>query len=347
MKSLMKSAMKFTKFAILLVACLLWVGGCSTSVMHLLYETSVIADDYRYGDLYRLSNLPQFKDPAVPCPPRPVAADSGRTHLYVIGDSFTEPARLSKQDFPVAYYQRVQWNKPDTIQLDPSAHNVLLIESVERHFREHAAAGPAEPIRELVVVNDTNRTASPELVSTPLGKQFVDFIHAQGIEERLETILFSHDIFLWFKELKASLTLSVFDRVSPNVSLSQNGQHVFIALDTDSTKRLNAGTSLLSGQEVTALVSTINKAAARYTAAGFDRVLLSIIPNKATILDPTRKPYNHLIERVQNHPALSVPVVDVYSPYRQQPQSVYARGDSHWNCTGRAIWLDAVAKQLR
>ncbi|HEY0108148.1 MAG TPA: hypothetical protein VGB67_00905, partial [Fibrella sp.] len=129
--------MKSIAFIILLAVCLLWVGGCSKTVMHALYQTNIIADDYRYGDLYRLSNLPQFKDPVTPCPSRHVASDSARTHLYVIGDSFTEPERLGKQDFPISYYRRVQWGNQATVQLDTSAHNVLLIESVERHFREH------------------------------------------------------------------------------------------------------------------------------------------------------------------------------------------------------------------
>ncbi|MEZ0538692.1 hypothetical protein [Fibrella arboris] len=339
--------MKLIKIFTLLVVCTLWLGGCSQTVRHLLYETNIIANEYRFGDLYRLSNLPQFKEPAVNCPSPVAAPDSSRTHLYIIGDSFTEPERLSKQDFPVSYLRQVKWEYKDTIQLDPSARNVLLIESVERHFREHARKHTANPIDNLVIVSDTNRMSGLQPASVPVGKQLVDLVHSAGIEERLETVLFSQAVFLWFRELKAALTWAVFDRVSPNVSLSQNKEHVFIALDTDSTKRLNAGTAPLPDTEVTDLVETINRAAARYQAAGFDQVLLSIIPNKATILDPTLTPYNHLIERVQTQPTLNVPVVDVYSPYRQQRQLVYARGDSHWNCMGRAIWLNEVTRQLR
>lgn len=341
--------MKFIKYIILLIVCLLWVGGCSKTVMHLLYETAVIPDDYRYGDLYRLSNLAQFKDPVLPCPPRTLTPDSAHTHLYVIGDSFTEPERVSKQDVPVSYFKRVQWDKKDTVQLDPSAHNVLLIESVERHFREHAAAIPLSPIaiENLFVVADTNRTPGPEPISLSWGKQLVELVHSKGIEERLETVLFSHDLFLWIRELKAALTLRTFGRVSPTVSLSPDQQHIFTGLDTDTTNRLNAGTSPLPEQELNGLIQTINETAARYQSAGFDRVILSIIPNKSTILAPNPA-YNHLIERVQRHPKLNVPVVDAYTLYRQRThQPLYALGDSHWNCTGRAIWLDELAKKLR
>ncbi|RYF77762.1 MAG: hypothetical protein EOO39_03160 [Cytophagaceae bacterium] len=338
--------MKLVKVFALLVVSVLWLGGCSQPIMHWLYQTSVIVDDYRYGDLYRLSNLPQFKDPVTPCPNAAVSSDTARTHLYIIGDSFTEPERLSQQDFPVSYYRRVRWDKQDTIQLDPGANNVLLIESVERHFREHAASKPFGTIDNLVIVSDTNRTNGSKQPTPSIGKQLVDLIHSEGIEERLETVLFSREVFLWFREIKAALTLNAFNRVSPNVSLSQDRKHVFIALDTDSTKRLNAGTSPLPANEVTNLVSTVNKTATHYQTVGFDKVVLSIVPNKATILEPTRQPYNHLIERVQHHPGLNVPVVDVYSIYRKQNQSVYALGDSHWNCMGRHIWIKAVTGQL-
>ncbi|MBO0947392.1 hypothetical protein [Fibrella forsythiae] len=338
--------MKLVRVITLLVVSILWLGGCSQPVMHWLYQTSIIVDDYRYGDLYRLSNLPQFKDPVTLCPAVTVSSDTARTHLYVIGDSFTEPERLSQQDFPVSYYKRVRWDKQDTIQLDPTANNVLLVESVERHFREHAAATPIDPIDNLFIVSDSNRTNGSKQQSPSFGKQLVDLIHSEGIEERLETVLFSHDVFLWFKEIKASLTMNAFNRVSPNVAVSQNKKHLFIALDTDSTKRLNAGTSPLPDNEVADLVNTVNKAAVRYQALGFDKVVLSIVPNKATILEPDRQPYNHLIERVQHHPKLNVPIVDVYSLYRKQNQSVYALGDSHWNCLGRSIWIKAVSSHL-
>lgn len=340
--------MKGLKFFILLLISLLWLGGCSDAVRHALYETNVIADEYRYGDLYRLSNLPQFKESASDCPPVSPPADSARTHLYVLGDSFTEPSRLRQQDVPVSYFRRMQWDKPDTVQLDPAARNVLLIESVERHFREHADPSAATPIeRQLVVVGDTNGTIGQKSVEASWGRQLTDLIHAKGIEERLETVLFSQNFFLWFREVKATLTQKAFNRISPNVSLSRDGKYLFTALDTDTTKIRNAVTAPLADAEVDTLVQEVNRATAYYRSKGFSQVILSIIPNKATLLDPTRQPYNHLIERVQQHSSLRVPTVDVYTLFRQQHQPVYARGDSHWNCTGRAIWLRAVAQQLR
>lgn len=117
------------KYFIIFIVLIFWLGGCSATMMRHLYKTGVIADDHRYGDLYRLSNLPQFKDPVHPCPD--VYTVHRRTNvgsnLYVIGDSFTEPSRLSQQDFRVGQYLRVRWDDQLKVHLDTARQNVLLI----------------------------------------------------------------------------------------------------------------------------------------------------------------------------------------------------------------------------
>jgi hypothetical protein len=327
--------MRFVRYTALLVALILWGGGLSTTISHWLYAIGFIADDYKYGDLYRMSALSQFKEEALPCPARHRSNDTSSTQLYIIGDSFTEPARLSKDDFPVSYYQRVAWEHPQRAQLNPTKRNVLLLETVERHFREHFT----HPVNELVVQTDTTTMAPPKVsLYRQLGQEF----HRIDVEERLESTLFSGAWAFWFKELKAHLTLDWFNRTTGNVSLSTDKQHVFTSLDTDTNKALNSSFAPLSDQEVDALVDSVNATAARYKRLGFDAVYLSIIPNKASILEPNRGAYNHLIERVQQHPKLGIPAIDVYSSFKNSPQSPYAQGDTHWSCIGRALWLDNV-----
>lgn len=329
------------KYPALFLAIVLWAGGCSRSVMKWFYQTNVIADDYRYGDLYRLSNLPQFKDPQTPCreaetSPTTQSGDALNTHLYLIGDSFTEPQRIDQRDFPVSNYQYVHWDSRKEVQLDTTKRNILLLETVERHFREHFS----RPVAELTVVADTTKRAAPATI--PWQRQLFDQIQSKGIEERLETVLFSQDLFLWFKELKASINFNWFDRVPPTVGISRDRQQLFVDLDTDTTKHLNSSFAPLSDEEVDALVDSANATAERFQKQGFDAVYLSMIPNKASIVDPGQGPYNHLIERIQQHPRLRVPFADVYSVYARQPKQVYALGDSHWNCTGRTLWLKSV-----
>lgn len=331
--------MRLLRYFTLITALVLWAGGLSSTVSHWLYETGVIVDDYRFGDLYRLSALPQFKQAQPVCPTSRPSSDTASTHLYIIGDSFSEPQRISQSDFPVSHYQRVAWDFQQRAQLDTTRRNVLILESVERHFREHFA----RPVSELVVEADTTQT--PTLRPT-LWQWIKKDIHWGQVEERLESTLFSHDWAFWFKELKATLTLNWFNRWSSSVSLSDNGQNLYLSSDTDTTKTLNSSFSVLTDQEVNKLVDSVNAVAARYRQLGFDEVYLSIIPNKASILETERSDYNHLIERVQNHPKLSVSPIDIYTRYRKAPASPYLKSDTHWDCLGRAMWLEQVNRVL-
>lgn len=331
--------MRFLRYTVLIITAILWAGGLSGTVSHWLYETGVIIDDYQYGDLYRLAALPQFKQAAPVCPRSNRDSDTASTHLYIIGDSFSEEQRITQDDFRVSHYQRAKWYNPQRAQLDPTRRNVLLLETIERHFRDHFT----QPVRELVVEPDTNRSQLPEPTAW---QRFKTDIHWSDIEERLASALFSHSWAFWFKELKATLTLNWFDRASAGVSLSRDRQHVFIQSDTDSASVLSSF-SRLTDAEVNAYVDSLNATADYYRKQGFDEVYLSIIPNKATILEPTRYPYNHLIERVQQHPNLRVPTVDLYDAYQNTPVSPYLKSDTHWNCTGRAVWLNLVREKLR
>jgi hypothetical protein len=145
--------------------------------------------------------------------------------------------------------------------------------------------------------------------------------------------------------LKASLTLNWFDRANASVSLSKNHQHLFLNSDTNPKKPLNSSFVAVTDAEITALVDSVNSVASRYRQLGFDAVYLSIIPNKATILEKERDDYNHLIERVQNNPRLVVPTIDGYRAFEQSPASPYLKSDTHWNCEGRAAWLGLVRQK--
>ena len=331
--------MKTVRYFVLAIALMFWAGGLSGTVSRWLYKAGVIVDDYRFGDLYRLSALPQFKQAQPDCPTESLASDTASAHLYIIGDSFTEEQRIGPSDFPVSHYQRVAWEHRQRAQLDPKRRNVLVLESVERHFREHFAM----PVTELTVETDTARTPTPR---PPLRKRLTDEYHRTDVEERLESTLFSHDWATWFRELKARLTFGWFERVSTGVSVSNDSRHLFLRSDTDTTKTMNSSFSSLNDREVNALVDSVNSVADRYKKLGFNDVYLSIIPNKASILEANRSDYNRLIERVQESPRLRVKVIDVFSLYRNTSPSPYLLSDTHWNCTGRAIWLNQMRKAV-
>jgi len=75
-------------------------------------------------------------------------------------------------------------------------------------------------------------------------------------------------------------------------------------------------------------------------AKGFDYVFLSIIPSTATILEKNNPGYNRLIPSLYSHPALKIPVIDVYGLFRDTPIDIFAKGDTHWNAAGFYLWLD-------
>lgn len=331
--------MRFLRYAVLIIAIILWAGGLFGTVSHWFYETGVIAEEYRYGDLYRLSSLPQFKQAQPVCGSANRASDTASTHLYLIGDSFTEPERIGKSDFRVSHFGRASWGRQHRIQLDSTKRNILLLESVERHFRQHFGY----PITEFVVEADTGRTPTEQLT---LAKRISSDFHRTDVEERLEATLFSHDWAFWFKELKAALTLKWFDRSSPKVSLSQDKKHIFLNLDTDTTLKVVSSFSGLTDRDVNTLVDSVNSVAARYQRLGFDAVYLSIIPNKASILETNRSDYNHLIERIQTNSRLAVPIINLYDAFKQAPTSPYLIGDTHWTCEGQRIWLERVRQKI-
>jgi hypothetical protein len=338
--------MKTLRYVIILLAGILWLSGCSREVMHQLYQVGFIPDDYRFGDLYRLSSLPQFKAEVQPCEPAPAFPDTARTHLFVLGDSFTEPGRLAKADLPVRSLRYFHWdhdlNRP--IQLDTTYRNILLIESVERHLRQHVETPPT---KNLIVVKDTTGTSSQKHSPGTLVQTIIAFIKSAGIEDRLETTLFSQDFFLWCRELKASLTLNWFDRYDDKkIALSHDGRAIFSELEVNN--HANSAFTPLTDGYIDTLVTNLNAAAEHYRRAGFDEVMLSVIPNKVTLIDPAHGPgpYNRLLERVQHHPRLNVPIIDVYTPYRQSRAPLYELGDTHWNCAGRQIWLNELRKRL-
>ncbi|MEZ4901473.1 MAG: hypothetical protein R2822_06780 [Spirosomataceae bacterium] len=326
----------------LFIFSILWVVGCHPTLRHKAFEWGLTADSYRYGDLYHLANLPQFKKRVETCQKKYTNAPHRSNHaLYIIGDSFSEKERINANDFDVSSYLRIHWNDSLTIHLDTTKKNILLLETVERHFREHFSV----PVRQLTVSSRPSAIGHRlSATSVQQAKTWTEILKES--EESLTYFLFSSDFFLFFKELKASLNLRWFGRHSDQVAITPDGKNILYCWDTDSS-RITSCFKYLPDKEVDDLVTSVNKARDFYLTQGFDEVYLAIIPNKTSIVAPEMGLYNHLVERVQQHPHLQTPFVDIWTSYRQHPQAMYSLSDTHWNCTGQAIWLDEVNKVLK
>ncbi|WP_373511942.1 hypothetical protein [Persicitalea sp.] len=326
--------MKVVRVLVLLFFGMIWLAGCSNEILATLYRNEIIPDDYRYGDLYRLANLEEFKDPKAECPELPVSKPTQKIALYIIGDSFTEKQRIDSSDFAVTTYTWAHWGENLHFKLDTTFHNIILLESVERNVRPHFGA----PIANIFPDSSTFITLpSDTRIMQRLDRMFA----SDGVEDRLNTILFQFDHMLKFREMKSWINQRFFDRTDPKVTLSGDGSTLAYYEDTDSTL-INSSYNYVSDTEIDSLVAVINFNKKYLKKLGFDDVWFSIIPNKATVLMPTYGTYNRIIDRISRHPKLMVPNIGVMNEFRKMKQNAYLIGDSHWSCAGQRIWLEKV-----
>lgn len=326
--------MKYIKYLCLVLFSLVWLVGLSPSIYAKLGEWKLIKDGYQFGDLYRLSNLPQFKDPVKPCPKQvnvTKISSAKKVCLYIIGDSFTEKERVGKDDFAVDEYQYVHWDnilhlKPDTTKI-----NILLMECVERHFREKMAS----PIHNVVPDSATFVMSGPE----PSFMQKLDHAFAADpAETRLDVAFFQNDWMLKIKEMKAAFTYNFFHRADKKVTLVNDDKSLVYYMDTD-TPKSTSSFSKLADTELDTMMTNLAESHSIAKKLGFDHVILSIIPNKVSVVMPEYGEYNHLISRVYAHPKLDMPYVDVLPDFRRMKEKSYLKGDSHWTCQAQDVWL--------
>jgi hypothetical protein len=334
---------KILKYSILSIAIFLWLQAYSP----LIYKsTGLFPDDYRFGDLYRLSYLQDFKEKASKCPTPKANNPEQNVNLFIIGDSFTEAERVNIKDFNVTNYTYTHWAKEAEIKLDTTKRNILILETVERNFKDHFSQ-KAENFKikngiTQIIENQQSWKQNLKAKATDL----VKFIFPKGIEERLEHTLFNYDFFLNFRELKAQLNHHIFGRVEHKVVLSKDEKHIFYFEEADSTQEHSAFFPV-SQAEIDTFVLNINETKQAYLKAGFDEVYLSIIPNKVSILSPDLGRYNHLIERIETDKRLQIPLIETYNDFKKSPDKIYLKSDTHWSCVGRDIWLEKVNKIIK
>ncbi len=332
--------MKYLKYSVLLIFSLIWIVVLSPD----LSRKMTTMDSYRYGDLYRLSNLSKFKDPRKSCDTYqvPAKAQSGKkVHLYILGDSFTEKERLDKKDFVVDEYTYVHWSKMLHLKLDTTQTNIFLMEVVERNFREKYFR---TPIQNLIPDSKTYiDTAHHEPFMHKLDAAFA----SDQTRDRLDEILFQNDLMLGLKQLKADFNLKYFNRTVKEVTPVNQGRNIVYYQDTDTdTTKTTSSFAPVTDAEIDSMVTHLNQSMELAKGMGFDHVLFSIIPNKVSVLMPEYGVYNNLINRVQHHAKLHVPFVDIYADFTKMGEGAYLKGDSHWTCAAQYLWLNKINQHI-
>ena len=335
------------KWVFLILSGSILIVGLSPTLQRRLDQKGLIPNQYDHGDLYNITNLPDFREDNFAANADLTQADLPRqhfpdVHLYTIGDSFT--------DIDTSYYAGgrnvhvwVGHDHPTVAPLDTTKKNILVIEFIERVLQERLYAPDYE---RMYIQNGIVQTMPAKAVRQPRQqvkeKKVNDWVFAHfgaEINQRLEFILFNSRFFSWLKERKAQLMLSAFGRVSGAV-ISSDRQHLFYAPEADSSYILSAFRSI-PDRKLDTLVTNLNTIRRHYLGMGFDEVYVCLIPNKVTVQDPTYGRYNHQIERIEANPRLEAPFMSTIDTLRHHPEW-YHLGDGHWNKQGKRFWLRHV-----
>jgi hypothetical protein len=321
--------MKILKYTSLFVLGFLWFLGCSKSASKYLYDHQIVEDDYRYGDLYRLANLPEFRVKVEKCDKDFIGKKSD-VSLYLAGDSFTEDGRLDGDNLASKDYLRAfvaESNNPLELK---NGKKILIIETVERHFRERFQ----QPW------NNWDIAKGEKVLVEPTLKEKALELKVPYSSQMHESLLFGSDFMMKIRELKAQLNLWLFGKTDDKVKL-HNGKLLYY-LDVD--PGISSCFDVVNDSEIELLIKNVNLTYDYYKKLGFDEVYLSIIPNKTSILAQDMGNYNHLIERIEGNKSLKMPIISVYQDFLKK--NFYLKGDSHWNCEGQQLWVDKVNEKI-
>jgi hypothetical protein len=336
--------MKIIKYLVLSIAIFYLVISHFETAFYWAGNQRIYPDSFRFGDLYRISFLSRFKEQAINCTQNEKMPIKNKIHLYIIGDSFGEESKIDTSKFDAEKYTFIHWDIPKKIDFDTSAKNILIMESVERSAKLHFV----RPSNEILIENNSDKVdqRGSESIIDKLKSLVNSFSkNTNNTEERISYTMLNYDFILFFRELKADFDLRFFDRKSPNYCLSKDKNEIFY-FDEANPESANSAFYTVNDSEIENFVNIINKNKEIYKKMGFDHVYLSIIPNKVSLLAADLGSYNHVLERIQSHSKLNLKVIDILPSFKKNPSSLFLKSDTHWNCTGSAIWQDFINLEI-
>ncbi|MBN1577728.1 MAG: hypothetical protein JW913_14305 [Chitinispirillaceae bacterium] len=333
-----------TSFFVLLLAV-----STSNDVMEAVFNyrsTSSLlkSDKYFYGDLFGLSYLPRFKmklDFATAEVGREKCTRPRTINLFVAGDSYLGEYYV-KDHTPfcgVKSYRFLRVNLSEVGMVEPikGETNLLLVEMVERDLRRYK---DPDYLLQKLRIEDTPVKLTIRQLNAVIKKTFFN-----EINRHIEYNLFSYSCFTPIKEFKASFNFTFFKRIAGDVYLPPDTSRLLFLPTVDPLSRSSSFVSI-SDEEIDAIVRSLNHLHHYYTKKGFDEVYFSAIPNPVSVLYPGIGTYNNLIPRIQNHPGLLIPIVNIYDCFTSTEQDIYFKNDSHWNMNGFTLWLNEFNKIL-
>ena len=303
------------------------------------------SDKYKFGDLFGISYYPLIKQnlrETKQIIPVENPAVGKKINLCLAHDSYlgkdflASKAQIGSAD--TIYDLEYPWfrGKANTaVVLDTSKTNVLVFEIVERNlFRLDKNAA-------LNLVNLATANENPVPISEMKTvkkkskfKQYKEIIFNTRINKNLEFLLFDVRLFTPIKELKSYINYTFFNRLPPEVFISENQKQEYISdVKTSIEDKITVA-------ETEKMVSLLNEIHDFYKNKGFDKVYFSIVPNPVAIIKPEALRYNNLIPMIQNSPNLRMPMIDIYTDFKKCDADLYFFSDTHWNRDGFTLWIN-------
>jgi len=332
---------------LLVVSGLILVVGLSENLQKQIFSLGLIPDQYRFGDLYNVSNLKKFKETDIRQNTQLTEADKpaerfDNVDLYTIGVSFT-PMDTSFYAGKNNYHIWLGVNM-DTARLNPEQKSILVIEIIERTIQERLKG----EYKKLYIKMGFQFEKKSKTIKTVEKTDQTSFWWDQfghQINQRLEFLLFNFEPFLKIKELKANIMLSWFDRTHTGSLVSANREYIFYEVEAN-PKSVLSPFAAVSPESIDTVVTNMNAIRDYYKNAGFEEVYFCLLPNKVTVCEPDRSVYNNQITRIEQHSDLKAPVLSVQHELRRHPEWFH-KGDGHWNAHGKRLWLQTVNNLVR
>lgn len=302
----------------------------------------VKSDKMRYGDLFGLSYLPDYKisideNPSIEL----TACKKTRSfNLYSLCDSHLWSLLTSDSIFCGANkFQYANLNNLETLNVksDSTKKNILLIELAERNIVPMIKQNYSY-MQEFLKLQNPKRDTS-----TLIPRHVVEFLFNKNINSNIEFNIWESSIFTPIKEFKAQLNYKLFNRVNKDVAVSPDKKYLLYYPTIDSSS-IYSSFKNISEPDIDTIVNNLNQIYFHYKKLGFTEIYLSLVPNPVTILYPdyNNYRYNQLIPRIENSPLLKMPFIDIYSDFKKSKIPLYRVSDTHWNRSGFNLWVNKV-----
>ncbi|CAM4227299.1 hypothetical protein EWU23_10060 [Cytophagaceae bacterium 50C-KIRBA] len=308
------------------------------------------ADKYRFGDLYGVSYLSDFriaKDTHLLPLPQKTDTVLRDYDLTILGDSYLYS---SFQEHP-AYFSRVKmlqfyrWSdsQQHLIFAKSNRKQVLLIECVERNMWDRMNLADArlrldvQQEKSLPVDKSTKQILIDQLDRFDAGVKKA--MYHPTLESNLDFVLFNLGFLGWIKERKADFTWKILGRTNPDVQVSRDGKFLYLEETLNAQKR-GSSFRFVGKEDVDLMVHHLQEIESYYLSNGFDEVIFSLIPNPVAVLETEGKASNLAIQKIVEHPQLHVKMVDPSASLKQHALLNFYSSDSHWNLRGAQIWLN-------